>query len=133
MAVGLESGEAYSLLSQLVIDYPHIQLHNDGAGDPGANGTANFAGSGDAMVRRTGITWTASDPGTGIISNTNSIDWTDGEVDKTETYGYFSLWSAASAGNFGASGTISASQVNVTGDSFSILVGGLTLAFTVAA
>lgn len=126
MAVGLSATEANSLLDTFAAtDYPWIQLHT---ADPGAAGTTSVAGN--ATRKDTSSSWAAASGGS---KATNAdIDWSDGEVDTTETYTHFSLWSASSAGTFGGSGTLTANEVNASGDSFSILSGGLTLSFSVA-
>ena len=126
MAVGLAAAEANSLLDQLIIDYSFIQLHTN---DPGAAGATAIAGN----ATRKDITAAFSPASGGIATSDVDIDWPDGEVDTAETYTHFTLWTLGAGGVFGASGTVTASAVSATGDSFSILAGGLTLAFTVAA
>jgi hypothetical protein len=127
MAVGLSATEANSLLDTFAAtDYPWIQLHT---ADPGSAGTSSIAGN--ATRKDTSSAWAAASAGS---KATNAdIDWTDGEVDSQETYSHFSMWTASTAGTFGASGTLTANQVEAAGDSFSILSGGLTISFAVAA
>ena len=126
MAEGLSDQEANALLDQFVIDYGWLQLHN---GAPGANGTTNVATN---STRKNPSFNTAA---SGSINNSADIDWTEGEVSGTETYTYFTMWDASAgspASGFGGSGSVSANQVSASGDSFSILSGGLTISFTTA-
>jgi hypothetical protein len=60
----------------------------------------------------------------GAISNDVAIEWTS--VPASETYSHFSLWTAATGGNFLFSGTITANPVT-TGDTFTIAIGDLDL------
>lgn len=126
MTVGLAAAEANSLLDQLILDYSFIRLHT---ADPGAAGVTAIAGN--ATMRD--ITAAFSPAVGGVATNDVDIDWNEGEVDTTEDYTHFSLWDDAVPTTFGASGTIAANGVNASGDTFSILIGGLTLDFTVAA
>lgn len=125
MAVGLKVSEANSRLDALVTAFDFIRLHT---GDPGAAGTANIAGN--ATLKDTGASWASA--ASGAKATNAAITWTDGEVDTTETYTHFSMWNDGVPTNFGYSGTVSADEVNVTGDTFTINSGGLVLSFQVA-
>ena len=126
MAVGLKASEANSRLDSLITSFPWIRLHT---GDPGANGTANIAGN--ATMKNTSSSWASASGGTKATNA--AISWSDPEVDTTETYTYFTMWDDSVPTNFGFSGTVSADEVNATGDTFTINSGGLTIDFNVAA
>jgi hypothetical protein len=102
---------------------PHIQLHT---ADPGAAGTTAVAGN----ATRKSVSFGAASGG--AMSNDAAITWTTGEVDTSEDYTHWSLWTASSAGTFIMSGTMTANAV-VTGDEFTIPVGELDITMTVAA
>lgn len=98
-----------------------IQLH---VGDPGAAGTANVANETDRVQGTFGTNASA-----GSIANTAAITWTG--VSGTEDYTHFSVWGAVSAGTFYLSGTVTANAV-VTGDNFTVGIGGLVASIPVA-
>lgn len=126
MAEGLSAAAANALLdTHHDTTYAYVQLHT---GAPGAAGTANIAGN--ATRKNTGSAWAAASGGSKVTDV--DIDWTDAEVDTGEDYTHVSFWSASSSGNFGGSGTLTANAVAASGDSFSILAGGMTASFTVA-
>lgn len=125
MAEGFAEAEANALLDQFIIDYSFIRLHT---GAPGAAGTSNIAGN--ATMKDITSSFT---PATGGVATTDvDIDWSDAEVDTSEDYTHFTLWDDAVPTTFGGSGTITANAVDASGDSFSILAGGVTLTLTVA-
>ncbi len=101
---------------------PYIQLHT---GDPGAAGTANVAGNADRKL----VSFGAASGG--AISNDTAVSWSTSEVDTSEDYTHWSLWTASSAGTFVMSGTMTANAV-VTGDEFTIPIGELDLTIGVA-
>lgn len=98
-----------------------IQLHT---ADPGAAGTANVA----ANTTRKQATFGSAASG-GSISNTVAVAWSS--VSATETYVYFSAWSASMAGTFLFSGALSATTTTA-GDSFTVAIGDLDLVLGVA-
>lgn len=118
MAVGLAAAHAAAILS--AYDGHWIQLH---VGDPGAAGTANVAGNATRKQISLGT------PSGGTVSNDTAISWSSGEVDTNEDYTHFSLWTDEVAGTFERSGTMTANAV-ATGDTFTIPIGELDLAFT---
>jgi hypothetical protein len=127
--VGLAPGEANKVLDAFArgVSYTApsafwIQLHT---GDPGVAGTANIAGN---ATRKLVAFATAAASGT--ISNTAVVSWSAGEVDTTETYSFWSAWTAATSGTFLWSG-IAAGTV-VAGDQFQLPVGSVDLALSVA-
>jgi hypothetical protein len=120
MAEGLAAGVANSNLDSILASYPWIKLHT---GAPGAAGTANAA----TETTRKQATWAAASGG--ASTTTNELSWTN--VAGSEDYTHYSAWSASSAGMFGHSGTITANAVTA-GDTFTIPVGGLDVAFTIA-
>lgn len=100
----------------------YIQLHT---GAPGSAGTANVAGN----ATRKAVSFGAASAG--AIANDTAIEWTTGEVDTSEDYTHWSAWDASTAGNFIVSGTVTANAV-VSGDEFTIPVGDLDIAITLA-
>jgi hypothetical protein len=129
MADGLASAKANAILNAIcrAVAYSetavYVQLH---VGAPGAAGTSNVAGE-TTRVNATSAFGTAASGGT--ITNTAELDWTN--VTTAETYSHISLWTASTAGNFIASGSITANAVAV-GDNFSIPIGDLTISLPVA-
>lgn len=120
MAEGMSSAAADLALAPVLAAYTWIKLHT---GAPGSAGTANAA----TETTRKQATWAA--PSGGASSNTGALSWTS--VAGTEDYTHFSAWSASTAGTFGLSGTITANAVT-TGDSFTLPIGDLDLAFPLA-
>lgn len=125
MSVGLSSAHAAELLDALLnsdaYDGPtniYAKLH---IGDPGAAGTSNAAGN----TTRKEVTFGAASGG--AISNDNAPEWTS--VSTSEDYTHISLWDDVSAGNFMASGTITANAVTA-GDTFTLAVGDLDVTLT---
>jgi hypothetical protein len=128
MAEGISSYAATAFLNaignntSLAVTTAYIQLHTAA---PGANGTANVAGN---ATRKSVSFGSASG---GAISNDAAIEWTSGEVDTSEDYTHWSLWTASTNGTFLMSGTITANAVT-SGDEFTIPTGDLDIALTVA-
>lgn len=126
MAVGWASATAASILDALgnatawSVATPYIKLH---VGDPGAAGTANAA----TETTRKLVSFGAASGG--AISNDAALTWT--AVAGSEDYTHFSLWDASTAGNFLASGTVTANAVTA-GDTFTIPIGDLDLTLAVA-
>lgn len=127
MAEGLAVGVANSLLDALfnATNYTAptgawVQLHTAA---PGAAGTTAVA------TESTRVQGSFSAGASGATSNDAELDWTD--VAGTETYTHVSVWSAATAGTFLCSGTITANAVTA-GDNFSLPVGDIDVSFTVA-
>lgn len=118
MTVGLAAAAAGGFLSGY--DGYYVQLHT---GDPGAAGTSNIAGNATRKQISLGS------PSGGAVSNDTAISWSSGEVDTSEDYTHWSLWSAATDGTFVWSGTLTANAVT-SGDTFQIPIGDLDLAFT---
>jgi hypothetical protein len=84
-----------------------VKLHT---GDPGSAGASNAS----AVTTRNALTLAAASGGSCTLSSLSSYSMTS-----TETISHVSLWDASSAGNFIASGTLSASKSVVNGDSLS--------------
>lgn len=125
MATGLSTAAASECLTALTTgtgNFVYIQLHD---GDPGSAGTANVA---DETTRQS-MTWTGSNA---TRTNSGDVTWDDVTVASgTQTYTHFTAWDAATSGNFGFSGTITANSVS-DGDSFTIPAGDMTISLTVA-
>lgn len=117
MTVGLAAAAAAGFLSGY--DTYWIQLHT---GDPGAAGTSNVAGNATRKQISLGS------PSAGAVSNDTAISWSSGEVDTSEDYTHWSLFSAETVGTFVWSGTMTANAVT-SGDTFTIPIGDLDLAF----
>lgn len=117
MALGFSPAQARAVLDGLVTTYPYVQLH---VGDPGAAGTANPA----TNTARKNPTFAAASTAGATTTKSSSADaqWTG--VPGSEDYTHFSCWSAASAGNYGGSGVITANAVT-SGDTFTIPSGSL--------
>ena len=122
MAEGWSSTAGNAALEDLVATYPYIQLHTAA---PGAAGTNAVAGN----ATRKQATWGSASAGS--IATSADLVWSSEEVTTTEQYTHFTMWSAASAGTFGASGTVNANAVT-SGDEFKIAAGGLTLSIDLA-
>lgn len=120
MAVGFSTAAANTHLDNQGTTYPWVKLH---VGDPGAAGASNAA----TETTRKQATWASAS----AASKATSADLTWTSVSGTEDFTHFSLWTASSAGTFGGSGTITANAV-VTGDTFTISSGQLTLTLPVA-
>lgn len=101
----------------------YIQLHT---ADPGSAGTANIAGN----ATRKAVSFGAASGG--AIASDADITWTTGEVDTSEDYTHWTLWDAASSGNFIISGTVTANAVT-SGDEFTIPSGDVDIALGTAA
>lgn len=132
MAAGLAPATANSLLDALFNQTNYtaptalwIQLHT---GDPGAAGSANIA----SETTRKDVTTSIGAAAGGAVTNTVAVDWTSVTAPSPETYTYFSIHSASTAGTFYCSGTVTASQVT-GGDNFSIPIGDLDFTLNVAA
>lgn len=130
MPVGLAPGEANKILDALArgVNYTAptafwIQLHT---GDPGVAGTSNIAGNATRKLVAFSV-----GAASGTISNTATVSWTGGEVDTTETYAYWSAWTASTSGTFTWSGL--ATGTVTVGDQFQLPAGSVDLAFSVAA
>jgi hypothetical protein len=94
-------------------------------GDPGAAGATNAA----VETTRQQVTF-GNAATTGAIANTAAVEWTS--VSTTETYTHYSLWDAATAGNFLGSGTITGGAVTA-GNNFSIPISDFDLTQSTAA
>lgn len=121
MAEGLSATLANSILDNEVEDYTWVKLHTAA---PGAAATTAAATETDRIQATFG-----SAASGGAFSNTAALEWTS--VAGTEDYSHFSVWTASTAGTFGWSGTITANPVTA-GDTFTIPIGDLDVAFTVA-
>lgn len=93
-------------------------------GDPGASGTSNAA----VETTRKQISFGAASGG--AITNDAVVSWTN--VAGTEDFTHWSAHDASTAGNFLASGTVTANAV-VAGDTFSVAVGDFDMSVSTAA
>lgn len=121
MAEGLALAQANAVLNALLAAYPWLKLHT---GAPGAAGTANAA----LETTRKDIVPTTSTLGT--ANNSAALVWTN--VANVETYTHYSCWSAATAGTFGHSGTLSGGAVAV-GNTVNVAIGGVVFTLPSAA
>lgn len=122
---GVSTAGAGVALTALKAAYAYAQLHTD---DPGADGTENVANE----TTRVLTAWPATPVTTATMSNTNALTWEDVQVNSgTQTYTHVSFWSAATAGTFGMSGSVTANPVS-DGDTFQIAIGGVTVTQPVA-
>jgi hypothetical protein len=102
--------------TSFAVTAPYVKLH---LGDPGEDGTANPA----AETTRKAITFSAASAGS--MASSATVTWTN--VSNTETYSYWSLWDASTAGNCLWSGAFSSSAAVTAGDTFQITSLTLTL------
>lgn len=127
MAQGIKASVANSLLDALLRNGSYtgpaalyIQLHT---GAPGAAGTANVATNNTRKL----ITFGACSGG--VSTSSSDENWTT--VPAGETYTHFTIWDASTAGNFQASGALTANAV-LSGDTFDLAIGAVTVTETVA-
>jgi len=121
MADGWGPSGAGTALDASVAAYPWIKLH---VGSPGAAGTANPA----VETTRQQSSWNATGAD-GITETSADLTWTG--VGGSEDYTHFTAWSASTSGNFGFSGSITASAVT-SGDDFTVSAGGLAVSVPLA-
>lgn len=121
MADGWLPNGAGTALDALVAAYQWAKLH---VGAPGAAGTANPAT--ETTRKQFAFNATGTD---GIVENSGAVSWTNiaGSQDATD----FTLWTASSAGNVGASGTITANGYTA-GDTYTVAAGALTVSVPLA-
>ena len=98
----------------------YVKLHT---GDPGSAGTANAA----TETTRKACSFAAASAGS--MASDADITWSS--ISGSEDATYFSLWDDLTAGNFLASGTITANAYTA-GDDYVCPSGSLTLSLTVA-
>ncbi len=124
MAIGMAPAAANSILDQFHdTDFPWFQWHT---GDPGAAGAANIAGVED----RKQLSFAAASGGS---KATNAdAEWSDAEVDTTETLTHGSFWSAETGGTFGGSVDMTDVSVDATNELLRIPSGNLTASIPVA-
>lgn len=120
---GIANADANTALDNAIVTATtyYIQLHT---GHPGAAGTTSIA----VNSTRQAVTFAAASAG----SKASNLDAAWLSVSTTETYAYFTIWTAVSAGTFKWSGSISGGGV-VAGQDFKILSGNMTLSFAEAA
>jgi hypothetical protein len=128
MAEGISSYAATAAMNAMgnntsfAVAQSYIKLH---VGAPGAAGTSNPAGN---TTRKSISFGTAA---SNAMSNDTAVAWTSGEVTTSEDYTHFTVWDASTSGNFLFSGTVTANPVT-SGDTFTIAIGDLDVAFTIA-
>lgn len=88
-----------------------VKLHT---ADPGASGATGAAVGSTTRVQ---ATMAAASGGSKAMTSMAST-WTNGGT--SETISHISLWSAAAAGTFNASGALSASQAWASGNTFTL-------------
>lgn len=116
----LSETETINLLKSLKGEAPttyskvYVQLHT---GAPGSSGTANVAG--ESTRKEATLT------GTSTLKNSGEVKWTS--VSTAETYKYFSIWSAATAGTFLGEEALEAEKAVSVGDNADFPAEALTL------
>lgn len=120
-AEGIANAGANTALDSAISGTVYVQLHT---GHPGSAGTTSVA----TESTRVAVTF-ASAAGGSKASNADAL-WS--AVAATETYTFFTLWSASSGGTFLWSGTVTGGGVT-SGQDFTITSGNLTVSFTEAA
>ena len=118
---GIANAGANSALDTAISGTVYVQLHT---GHPGSAGTANVA----TETTRESCTFASASAG----SKATNSDLLWSSVSATETYAYFTLWSASTGGTFLWSGSISGGGVTACQD-FDIASGSLTVSFAEAA
>jgi hypothetical protein len=116
MTVGLSTAHASAILNVFRgTTYtgvtPYLKVHT---GDPGAAGTANAS----AETTRKAVTFAAPSAGSSVATAVTWTPWVAG----SETISHVSLWDAATAGNFLASGVLAASKPVTNGDTLNVTV-----------
>lgn len=125
MATGLSVATANSMLNAMCnatsysLTNVYVQLHT---ADPGTAGTTSIA---TETTRKVASFSAASG---GAITNDAGVTWDP--ISGSQTITYFTLWDAASSGNFVASGTVTAPP-HTGGDTYTIPPGDLDLTLTV--
>lgn len=129
MAAGLAASQANAILDALLRSVAYsdpaevwLQLHT---GDPGASGASNAA----TETTRKQATFDAA--AAGASTNSGAITWSN--VAATETYSYYSAFSASSGGTFLFSDAFNSARAVTAGDSFQINAGELDVNITVIA
>lgn len=118
---GIANAGANAALDNAISGTVWVQLHT---GHPGAAGTTSIA----TNSTRKSCTFAAA---AGGVKATNSdLLWSS--VPATETYAYFTLWSASTGGTFLWSGSISGGGVTL-GQDFDVASGQLSVSFAEAA
>lgn len=120
MATGFLAAAANTALDAALAVYTWVKLHT---GDPGAAGTANPA----TETTRKQATWRAS--ASGASSQSNALTWTN--IAGSEDATHVSVMTASTAGSVGFTGTVTANPY-VAGDTFTIAIDDLDIAFTLA-
>lgn len=121
MTLGYSPARARKHLDDLVTDCPFIQWH---VGDPGAAGTSNLA-SNTTRVDSTGK-WAAAGTAGATTTKATNASMSVTNVPASEEYTHYSLWTLASGGAFGESGTVTANALTA-GDNVSVASGGVVL------
>ena len=121
MATGMAQAGINASLDTQLTGTTWVQLHT---ADPGAAGTTSVASN----STRKSVTHAAASGGS--KSSNAAVLWS--AVPTTETYSFYSIWTASSAGTFLYSGTISGGAVTA-GNDFNIASGSLTATGTGAA
>jgi hypothetical protein len=121
MAEGWGPSGAGTALDALTAAYQWVKLH---IGAPGASGTANPAT--ETTRKQAAFNATGTD---GIVETSGALTWTN--IAGSEDATHFTVWTAAAAGNFGFSGTITANAYTA-GDTLTISAGALSASVTLA-
>lgn len=120
MATGLSSAAADDALDAIAAGWTYVQMHT---GDPGAAGTSNVA----TETTRDQASFAAAS--SNVLTTNAALNWTT--VAATETWTHFTVWSAATDGTFGWSGTVTNGSV-VIGADVEIPAGDLDASFVLA-
>jgi hypothetical protein len=127
MTVGMSAYLANKLLDAVgnavsfSVAQAYVQLHT---ADPGAAGTTAVA----TETTRKAVSFGAA--AAGSMANDVAITWTG--IAGSQDASHFTLWDAATVGNFLGSGIITANAYTA-GDNYTVGVGGFVLQFTLAA
>lgn len=120
MAAGISQTSANAALIAIAALGGWVELHT---ATPGAAGTTAVASN----STRKQVTWNT--PSTNNLASTADAAWS--AVPTTETYAFFAVFTASTAGTFLFSGSITNGAVT-SGNDFKIASGSLTASFTLA-
>lgn len=96
-------------------------------GDPGSAGTSNPS----SVTTRESVTWPGT-PTSNAMTASNSPEWTSWAGTNGEVVTDITLWSAATAGTFGASMQLGSSVTMDTGDSLTLTQVQLSMSGAIA-
>lgn len=107
------TGTSYNVAGSI-----YVQLHT---ANPGSAGTTSVS----STTTRQAITFTAAT--TGVLSSSNTPQWTSWAGTNGEVVSHISIWDASTSGNFLWSAALTASKTVNTGDTLTLSSASLTI------